>query len=515
MTLRQTLWLAVLTAVYLCFELAFNARLLDLVGSSAGPDELHNIELWGRTLSGIAVALFALQLGLLLRRHVRKWFTSGVSIGVLCVVAGCATYASLERLTNYLVDTSTPGFRRASVSMVLLQRAVRDSGWRIEQFNEDATLFERPEGKAALAVLPFMGTKLARLDEIIGTARDNLIRDQLSTRIGGPEGYFDKYADAVAEASKQYQRYQGGGRAGGGDLKHEQDKAWDDYLRELGRRGWSPYSVPDWQRAAVLRKVRARVPVPADWDLADETGFRAAVAAKYEKRRARAAGAAGEALPAGMSWPEFFAHPSVQRRLREQLGLPAGVVLKPEYDGPGFVRAVFNPMLGKQVQRELPAYSATEAEFADGGPRAELGRSMARIAIVPPLALLCSLLGALLHMAKLAYLGTKGLLQLAGITQLWWALAAPAVVGLGGILVLHNLDNEVTKGHLYQVLTRDMLRDGSAFQHGVVNVLHAVVVGQHLTYPINEAIRVNVLRGMTFGFTPEARTQPAPERSKP
>lgn len=513
MTLRQTLWLAVLTAVYLCFELAFNARLLDLVGSAAGPDQLHGIERWGRTLSGIAVALFVLQLGLLLRKYYRTWFTRPATIGVLCAVAGVATYAGLERLTNHLVDSSSPAFRRASVSMVLLQRAVRDSGWQIEQFNQDPTLFERPEGKAALAVLPFMGTSLARLDEIIGTARDNLIRDQISNRIGGPEGYFDKYADAVAEASRQYQRYQGGARGGAGaDLKQQQDKAWDDYLRELGQRGWSPYSVPQWQRAAVLRKVRARVPVPADWDLADEAGFRAAVAARYEQRRSRAG---GEALPAGMSWPEFFAHPSVQRRLRDQLGLPAGVVLKPEYDGPGFVRAVFNPMLNKQLQHELPAYSAAEADFADGGRREQLGRSMARIAIVPPLALFCSLLGALLHMAKLAYLGAKGLMQLAGIAPLWWALAAPATVGLGGALVLHNLDNEVTSGHLYQVLTRDMLRDGSAFQHGVVNVLHGVVVGQHLTYPINEAIRVNVLRGLTFGFTPEPRRQQAPERSNP
>ena len=35
MTLRQTLFLAALTALYLTFELAFNARLLDVVGGAA------------------------------------------------------------------------------------------------------------------------------------------------------------------------------------------------------------------------------------------------------------------------------------------------------------------------------------------------------------------------------------------------------------------------------------------------------------------------------------------------
>lgn len=503
MTLRQTFSLAVLTAVYLCFELGFNARLLDLVGSSASPAELDNIEICGRTLSGIAVALFALQIGLFLRQKGKRWYTSKFSIFLLCAVSGAATYAGLELLTTHLVDSRSPAFRRASVSMVLLQRAVRDSGWEIERFNEDKTLFERPEGKAALALLPFMGTSLARLDEIIAGARGSLIRDQISSDIGGPSGYFDKYADAVAEAAKQYERYKNAGRTGGeGDLKRQQDKAWDDYLRELGRHGWSPYAVPEGQRAAVLRKVRARVPVPADWDFADEQAFRAAVAAKYEQRRSTGS-ASGNAMPAGLSWREFFAHPTVQRRLRERLGLPAETVIKPDYDGPGFVRAVFNPMLDRQVQKRLPAYSAGEAEFADGGAQAELGRKMARVAIVPPLALFCSLVGALAHLCKLTYFGAKGLLQLAGVSRLHRAWAVPAAVGLGCIILLQCMDNTVTRSHVYQVLTRDMLRDGGATQYAIVHALHGVIVGQQLSYPINEAIRVKVLRDLSFGFTPE------------
>jgi hypothetical protein len=503
MTLRQTFSLAALTAVYLCFELGFNARLLDLVGSSASPGELDNIEICGRTLSGIAVALFALQIGLHLRQSGKRWYISKFSIALLCAVSGAATYAGLELLTTHLVDSRSPAFRRASVSMVLLQRAVRDSGWEIEQFNEDKTLFERPEGKAALALLPFMGTSLARLDGIIAGARGSLIRDQISTDIGGPSGYFDKYADAVAEAAKQYQRYKNAGRAGGeGDLKRQQDKAWDDYLHELGRHGWSPYAVPEGQRAAVLRKVRARVPVPADWDFADEQAFRSAVAAKFEQRRGAASGN-GNAMPAGLSWHDFFAHSTVQRRLRERLGLPAGTAIKPDYDGPGFVRAVFNPMLDKQLQKRLPAYSASEPEFADGGAQAELGRKMARIAIVPPLALFCSLLGALAHLCKLTYFGSRGMLQLAGVSRLGWAWAVPAAVGLGCIILLQCMGNAVTRGHVYQVLTRDMLRDGGAMQQAIVHVLHGVIVGQQLSYPINEAIRVKVLRDLSFGFTPE------------
>lgn len=61
MSLRQTLLVALLTAIYLCFELAFNARLLDVVGGAASESQIHAIEHFGRSLSGIALALFVLQ----------------------------------------------------------------------------------------------------------------------------------------------------------------------------------------------------------------------------------------------------------------------------------------------------------------------------------------------------------------------------------------------------------------------------------------------------------------------
>ena len=54
---KHAIWLVVLTSIYLCVELAFNARLLDVVGSAPDADTVHHIEIFGRSLSGVAVAL--------------------------------------------------------------------------------------------------------------------------------------------------------------------------------------------------------------------------------------------------------------------------------------------------------------------------------------------------------------------------------------------------------------------------------------------------------------------------
>lgn len=60
--IRQTLILIVLTIIYLCFELGFNARLLDVVGGNVKPEDVEGVEFYGRSLSGIAAALVVLQL---------------------------------------------------------------------------------------------------------------------------------------------------------------------------------------------------------------------------------------------------------------------------------------------------------------------------------------------------------------------------------------------------------------------------------------------------------------------
>ncbi|MFN7757542.1 MAG: hypothetical protein ACK5RP_08790 [Betaproteobacteria bacterium] len=69
-----------LTIVYLIVELAFNARLLDVVGGTPSLHEIERIEVWGRLLSGAAVALVALQV---------LWARRASSLTVFLFSAAC------------------------------------------------------------------------------------------------------------------------------------------------------------------------------------------------------------------------------------------------------------------------------------------------------------------------------------------------------------------------------------------------------------------------------------------
>jgi hypothetical protein len=521
MTLRQTLFVAALTAIYLCFELAFNARLLDVVGGAASQSQIHSIEMFGRTLSGIAVALFVLQGLLILRNRSKNGRPGTAMIVLICACFAGAVFGSLVKLTDYLVESSAPSFRHASTNIVLVQRALVEGTVRVDGLSDNEAVFSRPEGKAFLALFPLMSISVDHLDEKIRGAKLDLIKSQRSSELGGAARYYKKYAEAVQEAANQWKRYSGVGISGGGnmDLGTRQDKAWNDYLHDLSKRGWTQYTIPDRYRTTVLRKVQAKIPVPADWDLSNEEVFRAAVKRRVEgggQQNGEGISVGGKIIPPGLGWEAFFAHPAVQSELRKKLQLPGRLVLQPIYrSGDDFERNVFDPFLNDIAKHELAAYDSPVGTYADGGKHEKLGKEMARAAIVPPLALFFSLLGALGHIGKLIFLCLKAAVQVSSSDKHWFGyvkhlpVAVFATTIVGAVLALSFMENDVTESRLYRYLEKQVINDepDSRKPWVIGKVLHVVAVGQGLLYPFNEGIRTNVLGGIGFGYQSPAKAK--------
>jgi hypothetical protein len=518
MTARQTGVVALLTAVYLCIELAFNARLLDVVGGAANSEQIHQIETWGRSLSGAAVALFVLTSMLKKSNrwpHPTAW---KLAIPLACLLAGYGVFRALEEVVDYLVAQSSPEFRRASSSIVLVQQALVSGAWRVDGLSEDAAIFARPEGKAFLAQFALIAASVERLDSKIGEAKAAWIAQAASDRIGGPAAAYESYAKGVRAAHDQWRRYSGAGRSEAGEdaIARQQDRAWNEYVQKLRRRGVTPYTVPDASRAQVLREVRQKVPVPPDWDLADEDGFRRAVAEKMRGGSDSATSVSynGKRIPAGLSWGEFIGHPVVQAELRQKLKLTVPVRVEPHYrSGTDFAQKVFQPQINDEVRRRLRALDKPAAAYADGGELQREGRNAARMAIVPPLALFCSMVGALVHLAKLSYL----LLRLALMRVPAWQRAlrfvwlAPAAVLLAGWAAAARADNEVTQSRLYRYLQAQVRQDGEPLRsHLKAHALHLVAVGQGYAYPVNDLIRRRALAGFSFGYEEARRPRSSP-----
>jgi hypothetical protein len=515
----QTPAIFILTAVYLCFELAFNARLLDVVGGTASQEQIHNIEIFGRSLSGCAVALIMLQWMLSLHKD-----GSGPGlVSILFAVAGsfALTYIALNAFVEWRVAQSTPSFRHASQNILLVQRALVQGNVELDGLTDEPGLFAQPAGKAFLAQFPLMATSINNLDTKIHDAKLNLIAQQVSRQLGGPGGFYrESYLKAVQSTQERWQQYNRMPSAGdmSSSVAAQEDKAWNKYVSDLGRRGWTPSTVPGYARSAVVRKVRAEIPVPASWDPGDEASFREAVVTRARQRLgaagSRAPSAGGQKLPTGLSWPAFFAHPGVQTELRQRLRLPARVTLQPAYaNAVSFQREVFDPLVAEIARKELVHYDAPVSNFATGAPLAEKGLEAARMAIVPPLALFFSLLGAMTHTGKLCYLGLKFVCNvvpaLARRRLVLWPMIVLIVIALGGALRLTS--TPVAESRLYAYMSSQIHESGDQgstfdwiWSRAKTNGLHIVAVGQDIGYPYFERIRTDLLGGITYGYQDNA-----------
>jgi len=565
MTTRQTWWIAALTLIYLCFELAFNARLLDVVGGVADDAQVHSIEHFGRSLSGIALALLLLQgflvlgnrktpggvkllllivlvvsalvyaatslwmpgavaaglaalaaIGVALYCDRLRKSTSGAQAGGLfcvCALAAVCVFFSLKNFTDWVVNNRSAAFRYASQNIVLVQKALVDGHVRIDGLSDDSAIFSRPQGKAFLALLPIMAASVEHLDEKIKNAKLDILRDRVSARLGGPEAFHREYVDAVQAVAARWKQYNNAGNeasTSGETIELRQQKAWDDYLGKLSKHGWTPFTIPDKFRHKVRHEVQSKVPVPNDWDLADEAIFRAAVAHQIATRspiNGNQIEYRGKPIPLGLSWSAFFAHPIIQSELVSRLKLPEHVTVLPDYrSGDAFERDIYSPLLTKLAKQQLVIYDAPVDSFANGAVNAEWGRSMANIAILPPLALFFSLLGAITHLSKFIFLCLKVACQTvvpdARLLRYLWVVLPLTAGSL--IFVLHGLENEVTQSRLYGYLQEKTLTNSDIKRRFIVEAAHIISVGQGTLYPFDEKIRTDLLGGLEFGYVPNA-----------
>lgn len=517
--LKQTVFLIVVTLLYLFFELGFNARLLDVVGGNATPLDVEHIENYGRSLSGIAAALVVLQL-MLRRRTDDGRGPSLLKILLACVFTAVMVFFSLKVFVDVLVNTRDAQFRRTAYQTVLLQNALVNGQLELDGLVEDKRLFAQPEGKAFLALFPVLATSSKPLERKFNEVRNALIEAVVRKQGRGAQGYYDVYTDAMKATHENWKKYARIPTASDDGLVREQDKRWNEYLRKLSRRGWTPTSVPANRVGAVRAEVRRSAPVPPDWDVADEATFREAVEVRYRKAMsssARAVTVGGERIAPGLSYPDFVARPGVQSELRDKLRLPRGARVAHTYGSPAAFKVLFNQFVAKQVDEKRASYEAPVERFERGASAYEEGDEAARATLVPPVALLFSLLGAIGHFSKLLYLvATLVLLTRAGPDGKLGkgpALGATAVLllafsGLWSGLALSN--NRITSSELFASMvgsatepapgdtTMDAVRKGA-----LANITHVVAVGQGHSYPLNEAIRIHLLQGMTYGYEPK------------
>jgi len=516
-----------ITLTYLICELAFNSRLLDLVGSISTAEEVHNMERYGRALTAIAAALLVLQFALVGIARLKKKnisLSAKGSVGAvlcLCLLTGAGTWHAVEWFIERQVANSTGEFRQMSL---LIDGHQTLEGIPLDSHGGQVQTWTSPSGKAFLAMLPILLSSVDRYHALLKSGAEQNLRDSISAREGGVLGFYKAWLQAREAIHKQYVAYYNDEMDLSVTTQLEQERAWQRYERSLRAKGLRSWNVPRRYYASVRNNVRSQgVPVANNWSPSDRAGFDAAVAKTVRQRylAQRTVVFNGVAIPKRLNWGVFFRQDVVQKSLREKLLLPTGTLVREEYplnDGLKlFALELQTAHLNEAVKQQLPKLQASLRSYSIGGENEKQGEDAARAVIVPPVALIFSLVGALTHLAKLLYLVlvplTANMLRRKSSRPVRLINRHPLVFPvalISALLVMFScMNNTITVSPAYQNL-KDALQgaeititDEPLFLRGesLLRIVHAVSIGQSYSYPMTQYMRETVLGGFDFGYS--------------
>lgn len=526
-------FVTVATAIYLIVEFAFNARLLDVIGGVPTPMQLQDIEQYGRTISGFAVALVLW--GWLIERSRSKvtgriiW---GYALFLITVVSALVvpSVAHLEsKFVDYLVQTSTPETRRTSGMVVMLQKTFASGRLTMEGLDLSPDRLGDPDGKAFLALYSPLVARVPALDDKFASARATVALEFSDIKYGGVDVSTRAFAGVLREIESSYNDFfkEASERHNAmlSDIRSRQENAWHQYTNRLKSKRLSPNSrMSARTRKTVVSTVQqSGIPVPDNWRPNDRAGFNRAVAQRarqdaqtvFRNGVSRYLGAqVGDDVKPGMSLLAFLKSASVQDALRERLHLPKGNY--PLISGSNvkdmeryYRNTVYQRMLetsARQLQNQLVQ---DVSQFRDGAEGAAFGKDFVRAMLVPSIALVLSVLGALVHVWKLALF----ILQWATkrtFSTAWRKSAAITVLSLGTLFLFSRIPStDITSQDLYlyfkeQVVDQTPLSARYVLAKGAMHFSDGVIHAQPVLYPAFEWTRVYLLNGFDFGYVDDA-----------
>ncbi|WP_186392821.1 MULTISPECIES: hypothetical protein [unclassified Pannonibacter] len=394
----------VLTATYLAVEVAFAGYLVDALSGTLSHEDIERVEIFGKLMSGVAVALAAwgkmaagndacLNDPLAIHPRRRGYIVRGLVLIVL-------VYGGLTAFNSAIVEFSSNDFRQRAYQATFARSVLAKAG---------------EESPSLIAVAPglFMGdTSVA---DAIGYSVEEIGLIGTEAALGSPDrfrrdffeaadldGSYAKYWDGVTEYQIEKMK-----------IPVRQKKEW----AEMKARQWQN-NVPDtpgmknaYFARSVVNKVGRKFFRNGEWVTTDYQAFERAIALRANEEiereyRSRVMSSTGGYLKPGLSKEEFIESPVIQKKIRGHLNITdASVMITPWMPDEAFRKHIYDPVVKGEGGVTAHKLIANPSHFGDRGMLAHEGRQAVSAVVAPTLAVVLSLLGSLFHLVKVsAYL---------------------------------------------------------------------------------------------------------------
>ncbi|MCE6958782.1 hypothetical protein LAZ40_06935 [Cereibacter sphaeroides] len=452
------------TGIYLCFEVAFAARLLDVVSSTTDLARIEQMENAGRVISGVALTLVVWSVRVLprLRRlhplHPAPRLHALFSLAASALLCCAISYGLQEAILRGITAASDAEQRRAAATLTLVASSVQDSHATLKGIDFDEAGRDSPEIKTFMALLPALALATDNLDERVDGQLRILLRARIDEEGGGFRAFYNEIYIPASDRMAGF---------------------YNSWLDALDRRAQA------LSRAGRKKSARAHVQRMYEREMDAVLGF----------------------VPdPDLSQRAFFRRPEIQEIWRQRSGSGADAVFEPGLSAEEARIRLYEPMLDDQVERRHADLVAPVDDFGPGHRLYRMGNDAIRAAWVPLVAFGFSLLGAMVHTFKTANFAVMTLTGLRSPRRR--RLAKIAGIGMAAAVVvsaatLARDENAATRSDLFgEFETLTSLKSGPS----VASAMRAVIQLQPHVWPIAERIRVDLLQGFTFDFDPDTPT---------
>jgi hypothetical protein len=213
--LNKPLWwkilLVLLGTLYLIPEAIFNSQLVSLLGlGTPSKEDLEQLELFGRSVSGIGVTLlFADLLKVKYVNTIPKAILSFILL--LAIIWPTVFYGQKFIIEKFIIETSTAEQRQQAIYSSVLRDALAIDTIKINSVNYDSKYLDSPENLTFLALFGGLSYADKNLANSLEESKNDIIYKFIQQRAYNDfEKHYSEYSALYDELSKNYNSYADG-----------------------------------------------------------------------------------------------------------------------------------------------------------------------------------------------------------------------------------------------------------------------------------------------------------------
>lgn len=469
-----------INALYVLAEFLFNFILLNTASTDVKLDDIHSVEIIGRSLAAFG---FTFIFWKLIQNKNMKTLKKVFLMIAVSLVAYPSFYYTQERLVNSLANNSTVETRQKLHDLFLLKQGLISGALKLDNIPYNTDIKNLPESKTFISNISLFLLDNNAVHNYMDKNRlavaTNIFKNDV---VDNTDKYVDLYNNATYDITVLYNNYKSNhemrridmekAAAGVDDFypKMEEDLKW--YYKKARNtndyRGmtYQQFSNTDSSKDIVIQRIKEKKGIQLDrnFDPSNVNSLKAAFARyvynQYEKGREQFKKEYGFVLPDGLTDRyDFFMYPAIKNKAKEAMGAyyvdeiyrhyanffqggTVDIVIRNNADN------VANAVAQDFVKKDLMSADVT---------------SVVKAMIVPPIALFLSLFFAFINIFILVKSVTKKVLEsrMNPENVKRYSNIVVGVLVLALFLLPATLTNKYTESPAYQKVYSNMKENGT------------------------------------------------------